>query len=63
VAYRQQRILSENEFSFVINAPSGLVWTALPDEYTDLPDQRHCEYTSFSVADASGCGRARMKNL
>jgi FixJ family two-component response regulator len=34
-----------------------LVWTALPDGHIDFPSQRQCEYTSFSVAEAGGCGR------
>jgi hypothetical protein len=54
---------SENEFSLVVNVLPGLVWTALLGWYIDFPNQRQCEYTSPSVAQACGCGRGRMKNL
>jgi len=48
---------SENEFRFVVNAPPELVWTSLPNEYTHFPNQRRCEHTSPSVAQACHCGR------
>src|SRR5712672_2857355 len=42
----------ENEFSRVVDALPGLVWTALPDGRIDFLNQRWCEYTGLSVKEA-----------
>jgi CheY-like chemotaxis protein len=47
----------ENELGRVVDALPDLVWTALPDGHIDFLNQRWCEYTSVSVAEACGCGR------
>ena len=46
----------ENEFSRVVDMLPGLVWTALPDGQVDFLNQRWCEYTGHSVAEAYGQG-------
>jgi PAS domain S-box-containing protein len=38
------------------DALPGLVWTALPDGHIDFVNQRWCEYTGLSAADARGRG-------
>src|SRR3984893_13833970 len=42
----------ENELSRVVDALPGLVWTALPDGRIDFLNQRWCEYSGLSVAEA-----------
>jgi PAS domain S-box-containing protein len=44
------------ELSRVVDALPGLVWTALPDGNVDFLNQRWCEYTGLSAADARGQG-------
>jgi len=46
----------ENDLSLVIDSLPGLVWTALPDGHVDFLNQRWCEYTGLSVAEARGEG-------
>ena len=46
----------ENDLSLVVNSLPGLVWTALPDGHVDFLNQRWCEYTGLSVAEARGEG-------
>jgi PAS domain S-box-containing protein len=46
----------ENELSRVVDRLPGLVWTALPDGHADFLNQRWCEYTGLSVAEACGRG-------
>jgi PAS domain S-box-containing protein len=44
------------ELSRVVDALPGLVWTALPDGNVDFLNQRWCDYTGLSAADARGQG-------
>ena len=46
----------ENDLSLVVDSLPGLVWTALPDGHVDFLNQRWCEYTGLSVAEARGEG-------
>jgi PAS domain S-box-containing protein len=46
----------ENEFSRVVDMLPGLVWTAHPDGQVDFLNERWCEYTGLSVAEACGWG-------
>jgi PAS domain S-box-containing protein len=46
----------ENDLSRVVDLLPGLVWTALPDGQVDFLNQRWCEYTGLSVAEACGEG-------
>jgi PAS domain S-box-containing protein len=46
----------ENEFSRVVDALPGLVWTARPDGHIDFLNQRWCEYTGLGVDEACGEG-------
>jgi PAS domain S-box-containing protein len=46
----------EHDLSRVVDALPGLVWTALPDGETDFLNQRWCEYTGLSLAEACGYG-------
>ncbi|MES0198588.1 PAS domain-containing protein [Mesorhizobium sp. M0011] len=46
----------ENELSRVVDALPGLVWSALPDGYTDFVNQRWCEYTGIPADEARGRG-------
>ena len=45
-----------NDLSLVVDSLPGLVWTALPDGRVDFLNQRWCEYTGLSVAEARGEG-------
>ena len=45
----------DNEFSRVVDALPGLVWTALPDGYTDRRNRHWCEYTNLNLD--KSCGR------
>jgi PAS domain S-box-containing protein len=44
------------DFSRVIDALPGLVWTALADGFIDFVNQRWCEYTGLSLENAYGWG-------
>lgn len=44
----------ENEFSRVLNALPGCLWTALPAGRVDLVNLRWCEYTVLSLDQLSG---------
>jgi PAS domain S-box-containing protein len=44
----------ENDLNRVVDLLPGLVWTALPDGQVDFLNQRWCEYTGLSVAEACG---------
>jgi PAS domain S-box-containing protein len=46
----------ENDLNRVVDLLPGLVWTALPDGQVDFLNQRWCEYTGLSVAEACGEG-------
>jgi PAS domain S-box-containing protein len=46
----------EHDLSRVVDALPGLVWTAHPDGETDFLNQRWCEYTGLSLAEACGFG-------
>ncbi len=46
----------ENDLSLVVDLLPGLVWTALPDGHVNFLNQRWCEYTGLSVAEARGEG-------
>ena len=46
----------ENDLSLVVDSLPGLVWTALPDGHVNFLNQRWCEYTGLSVAEARGEG-------
>jgi PAS domain S-box-containing protein len=46
----------EHDLRRVVDALPGLVWTALPDGQTDFLNQRWCEYTGLSLAQARGFG-------
>jgi PAS domain S-box-containing protein len=46
----------ENELGRVVDMLPGLVWTALPDGHIDFLNQRWCEYTGLTVAEACGRG-------
>src|SRR5580700_2715577 len=46
----------ENDLSLVVDSLPGLIWTALPDGHIDFLNQRWCEYTGLSVAEAYGRG-------
>src|SRR3989442_117300 len=46
----------ENEFSRVVNALPGFVWSAAPDGSVDFLNQRWCDYTGVSLEDACGSG-------
>ena len=46
----------ENDLSRVVDSLPGLVWTALPDGHVDFLNQRWCDYTGLSVAEACGEG-------
>jgi PAS domain S-box-containing protein len=47
----------ENEFSRIVDALPGLIWTARPgDGHTDFVNQRWCEYTGMSAEEACGQG-------
>jgi len=46
----------DNDLSLVVDSLPGLVWTALPDGHVDFLNQRWCEYTGLSVAEARGEG-------
>ncbi|TIL65684.1 MAG: PAS domain S-box protein [Mesorhizobium sp.] len=46
----------ENELGRFVDALPGLVWSALPDGYTDFVNQRWCQYTGLSVEEARGQG-------
>jgi PAS domain S-box-containing protein len=48
----------ENEFSRVVDALPGLVWTARPDGHIDFLNQRWCEYTGHSVEESLGVDEA-----
>jgi PAS domain S-box-containing protein len=45
-----------NELNCVVDALPGLVWTALPDGRIDFLNQRWCEYTGLSIAEAFSRG-------
>jgi PAS domain S-box-containing protein len=45
-----------NEFSRLVNALPGLVWTALPDGHIDFLNQRWCQYTGLSLQEVIGWG-------
>jgi PAS domain S-box-containing protein len=45
----------DNEFSRVVDALPGLVWTALPDRYIDSRNRHWCEYTNLNLD--KSCGR------
>jgi PAS domain S-box-containing protein len=53
---RHERTGMENELSGVVDVLPGLIWTALPDGHIDFLNQRWCEYTGLSVAEAYGRG-------
>ena len=42
----------ENEFSRLVNALPGLVWTALPDGSIDFFNQHWSEYTGLSLEES-----------
>ena len=44
------------ELSRVVDALPGLVWTALPDGHADFLNERWCEYTGLTLAEACGGG-------
>jgi PAS domain S-box-containing protein len=44
------------EFSRVVDALPGLVWTALPDGHIDFVNRRWCEYTNLGPAESCGRG-------
>ena len=46
----------ENDLNRVVDLLPGMVWTALPDGQVDFLNQRWCEYTGLSVAEACGEG-------
>jgi PAS domain S-box-containing protein len=46
----------ENDLSLVVDSLPGLIWTALPDGHVNFLNQRWCEYTGLSVAEARGEG-------
>jgi PAS domain S-box-containing protein len=46
----------ESEFSRLVDALPGLVWTALPDGNIDFFNQRWSEYTGISLDDSIGSG-------
>ena len=46
----------ENDLNRVVDMLPGLVWTALPDGQVDFINQRWCEYTGLSGAEACGEG-------
>jgi PAS domain S-box-containing protein len=46
----------KNELSRVVDMLPGLVWTALPDGQVDFLNERWCEYTGLSAAEACGQG-------
>ena len=46
----------ENDLNRVVDMLPGLVWTALPDGQVDFLNQRWCEYTGLSGAEACGEG-------
>ena len=46
----------ENDLSHVVDSLPGLVWTALSDGQVDFLNQRWCEYTGLTVAEARGDG-------
>ena len=47
----------------MVNALPGLVWKEFPDGPIDFPNQRQCEYTSFSVPEAWLWARAHEKSM
>ena len=46
----------ENDLNRIVDSLPGLVWTALPDGHVDFLNQRWCEFTGLSVAEACGEG-------
>ena len=46
----------EIELRCIVDTLPGLVWTALLDGHIDFLNQRWCEYTGLSVAEACGRG-------
>jgi PAS domain S-box-containing protein len=54
-----ERIGVENEFSRVVDALPGLVWTMLPDGQVDFLNQRWSEYTGLSIDKILGSGWQR----
>jgi PAS domain S-box-containing protein len=46
----------ENDLNHVVDLLPGLVWTALRDGQVDFLNQRWCEYTGLSIAEACGEG-------
>jgi PAS domain S-box-containing protein len=46
----------EHEFSRVIDALPGLVWTAFPDGRADYVNRQWCDYTGVSRDAAIGTG-------
>ena len=51
-----KRIAVQNKLSRVVDALSGMVWTALPDGHIDFLNRRWCEYTGLSKSDGIGIG-------
>ena len=47
---------TEVDFSRVIDALPGLVWTARADGHIDFVNQRWCDYTGLTLENAYGWG-------